>query len=114
MRPRQSSNRRRFLEWLAASPLLAATSGGVLAQSYDVLRGAGILTGDVITSPAQALNVFDFEAAAKEALKAAPTHFGYLASGVDGDETLKANRDAFARYTVRVRRLIDARQVDTA
>jgi isopentenyl diphosphate isomerase/L-lactate dehydrogenase-like FMN-dependent dehydrogenase len=115
-----------LLGWLAASPLLAAGSTGTiatllatgsreaLAQSYDVLRGAGTMVGDVISSPGQALNVFDFEPAAKKALEGAPTHFGYLASGVDDDGTLRANRDAFSQYTVRVRRLIDARKVDTS
>jgi isopentenyl diphosphate isomerase/L-lactate dehydrogenase-like FMN-dependent dehydrogenase len=118
--------RRRFLGWLAASPLLAAASGGTLAtllgtasrdafaQSYDALRAAGALAGDVITSPDQALNVFDFEPAAKQALEGAPAHFGYLASGVDADATLRANRDGFAHYNIRVRRLIDTRNIDTS
>ena len=68
----------------------------------------------IITSASQALDVFEFEAAAKKTLAAAPTHFGYLASGVDDDGTLKANREAFSLHTVRVRRLIDARKVDTS
>src|SRR5262245_16069090 len=105
--------RRRLLEFLAGSPLLlAAPWQAASAQSYDVLRAAGKV-GDVIANPAQALNVFDFELAAKKALEAAPAHFGYLASGVDDDGTLRANREAFSEYTVRVRRLIDARKVDT-
>jgi 4-hydroxymandelate oxidase len=120
--------RRQFLRFLAGSPLLAAptiastiagllasASDNALAQSYDVLRGDAQKLGadGVITSPSQALNVFDFEPAAKKALVAAPAHFGYLASGVDDDSTLRANREAFSDYTIRVRRLIDARKVDT-
>ena len=105
--------RRRLLEFFAASPLfLASPWKAALAQSYDVLRGAGTV-GDVISDPRQALNVFDFELAAKKALEASPAHFGYLASGVDDDGTLRANREAFSDYTIRVRRLIDARKVDT-
>ena len=86
-----------------------------LGQSYDVLRDAAqkLDPDGVINSPAQALNVFDFEPAAKKALTASPAHFGYLASGVDDDSTLRANREAFSDYTIRVRRLVDARKVDT-
>jgi isopentenyl diphosphate isomerase/L-lactate dehydrogenase-like FMN-dependent dehydrogenase len=120
--------RRRLLKFLAGSPLLtksiatstiatlfATASDEAIAQSYDVLRGdAPKLDPDgVITAPGQALDVFDFEPAAKKALSGAPAHFGYLASGVDDDSTLRANREAFSDYTVRVRRLIDAREVDT-
>src|SRR5258707_6154660 len=120
--------RRNLLRFLAASPLVAAPSvassiaalfasapNEAFAQSYDVLRGAAQKLDDdgVINSPAKALNVFDFEPAAKKALAGAPAHFGYLASGVDDDGTLRANREAFSDYTIRVRRLIDARQVDT-
>jgi isopentenyl diphosphate isomerase/L-lactate dehydrogenase-like FMN-dependent dehydrogenase len=111
MRPVNAA-RRRLLSYLAASPLLAS------AQSYDALRGAKIATGEdgIITSPAQALNVFEFEPAAKKALveAGAPAHYGYLASGVDGDITRDANHTAFAHYNIRVRRLIDARRIDTS
>jgi isopentenyl diphosphate isomerase/L-lactate dehydrogenase-like FMN-dependent dehydrogenase len=87
----------------------------VLAQSYDVLRGdiQKLDADGTINSPSQALDVFDFEPAAKKALAGAPAHFGYLASGVDDDSTLRANREAFSDYTIRVRRLIDARKVNT-
>ena len=124
-----SDARRKLLRYFAASPLLAtptfASSVAALfaslapkarAQSYDALRGAAQQLGSdgVITSPAQALDVLDFEAAAKKALAGAPAHFGYLASGVDDDGTLRANREAFSDYTIRVRRLIDARKVDAS
>jgi 4-hydroxymandelate oxidase len=120
--------RRKFLGFLAGSPLLgtsvgmagmtallSSTSDRAFAQSYDVLRGDAQKLGPdgVIVSPSQALNVFDFEPAAKKALEGAPAHFGYLASGVDDDWTLQANREAFSDYNIRVRRLIDARKVDT-
>ena len=35
-----------------------------------------------------------------------------MATGVDGDATLRANRDGFGRYQLRVRRLIDVRAID--
>src|SRR5499426_2444538 len=120
--------RRKLLRFLAASPVLtapsvassiaalfASASKDADAQSYDALRGAAqkLDADGVINSPAQALNVFDFEPAAKKALAGSPAHFGYLASGVDDDSTLRANREAFSDYTIRVRRLIDARKIDT-
>jgi len=123
--------RRKFLRFIAASPLaatpaltsgiaglFASAQGEALAQSYDVLRGASVATGadGIITAPAQALNVFEFEAAAKKALleQGAPTHWGYLASGVDGDVTRDINHTQYAKYNIRVRRLIDARKIDTS
>jgi hypothetical protein len=102
--------RRNLLRFLAASPLVAApsvassiaalfasTPNEALAQSYDVLRGAAqkLDADGVINSPAQALNVFDFEPAAKKALADAPAHFGYLASGVDVDRVLGLVQDEF-------------------
>ncbi len=62
----------------------------------------------VIADPAEALNVMDFEAAARQALP--PAHFGYLATGVDDDLTLKANREGFSKIHLRPRRLVDIRR----
>jgi isopentenyl diphosphate isomerase/L-lactate dehydrogenase-like FMN-dependent dehydrogenase len=123
--------RRKFLSFLAASPLaatpavasgIAALFAGVpgagLAQSYDALRGANVATGadGIITAPHEAINVFEFEPAAKKAILAqgAPTHWGYLESGVDGDVTRDINHTAYAKYNIRVQRLIDARKIDTS
>jgi 4-hydroxymandelate oxidase len=123
--------RRKFLNFLAASPLvatptvassiaalLASAPRAGLAQSYDALREAKIATGadGIITSPAAALDVFEFEPAAKKALLAqgAPAHWGYLESGVDGDVTRDVNHTAYANYIIRVQRLIDARKIDTS
>jgi 4-hydroxymandelate oxidase len=123
--------RRKFLNFLAASPLvatstvassiaalLASAPSAALAQSYDALREAKIATGadGIITSPGAALDVFEFEPAAQKALLAqgAPAHWGYLESGVDGDVTRDVNHTAYANYTIRVQRLIDARKIDTS
>lgn len=121
--------RRQLLRFFAASPLLTATSLGTistlltansdaLAQSYDVLRGSRRAFGPdgIITAPADALDVFEFEPAAKKAVLSqdAPAHWGYLQSGVDGDVTRDANHTAFAKYNIRVQRLIDARKIDTS
>jgi 4-hydroxymandelate oxidase len=57
-----------------------------------------------------ALDVFDFEAAAQRMVP--PAHWGYLATGVDGDDTLRANREGFTRYQLRTRRFIDVSRID--
>lgn len=67
-------------------------------------------TSGIITDVKDALNVFDFEPAARKILPAA--HWGYMATGVDDDLTLKANRDGFSRMYLRPRRLIDVSRVD--
>ena len=104
--------RRKFLGFLAGSPLLTLLPGAALAQSYDALRAPVRAAGPVIESPDEALDLFDFEPAARKALP--PAHFGYLATGVDDDATLRANHDDFAKIRVKVSRLIDARKIDTS
>ena len=104
--------RREFLRFLAASPYVAAAGGlGAflrlpLASAQQALQGA-----DVIADPASALNVFDFEEAAHR--KVPPGHWAYMASGVDDDATLRANREIFKHVQLRPRRLHDATLVDT-
>ena len=53
----------------------------------------------------------DFEEVARRNLPTA--HFGYMASGVDDDLTLRANREGFQHIELRARRLIDVSKVDT-
>jgi isopentenyl diphosphate isomerase/L-lactate dehydrogenase-like FMN-dependent dehydrogenase len=43
-----------------------------------------------------------------------PAHFGYMASGVDDDVTLRANRDGFLKYQLRPRRLVDVSKIDVS
>jgi len=52
----------------------------------------------------------DFEPAARKALP--PAHFGYLATGVDDDGTVRANREGYSRIQIRARRLIDVENLD--
>jgi isopentenyl diphosphate isomerase/L-lactate dehydrogenase-like FMN-dependent dehydrogenase len=97
-------NRRAFLRLLAASPALPLVP--------DLLRALIEQQPGLISAPDQAINVFDFEPVAKKELP--PAHFGYLATGVDDDATLRANREGFNRYALRMRRLVDIRQIDTS
>ncbi len=86
-----SQNRRRFLAFLAGSPLLSGQQ-------------------NAISSAAEAINIMDFEEAARKALP--PAHFGYLATGVDDDVTLRANREGYNRIYLRPRRLVDITKAD--
>ena len=64
----------------------------------------------MITDPKEALNVMDFEEAAHR--KVLPGHWAYMASGVDDDVTLRANREGYRHVQLRPRRLRDATKVD--
>jgi len=105
--------RRRLLQFLAASPLL----GGADAFAQEVRRLPdpmvwGPRTLDkLIGSPREALDVFDFEPVAHKNLP--PAHFGYMASGVDDEITLRANREGFQKFQLRPRRLVDVGTLDT-
>jgi 4-hydroxymandelate oxidase len=103
-------NRRQFLRFIAGSPLLAGS--GLLPLISQRLWAADELPSTLISSAEEALNVFDFEPVAKTLLS--PAHYGYTVSGTDGDETILANREGFNRFRIRVRRMVDVRQVDTS
>jgi 4-hydroxymandelate oxidase len=89
-------NRRHFLRFLAGSPLLA--------------RAWAQQTQPLLASPKDALNVMEFEEMAHRALP--PAHWGYMATGVDDDATLKANIGAFKHIQLRPRRLVDVSKTD--
>jgi 4-hydroxymandelate oxidase len=98
------ASRRAFLRFLAASPLLACLDlphdwFTALAQEPDLIKAAK-----------DGLDVFDFEAVARGNLL--PAHWGYLATGTDDDGTVRANREGFNRYQLRMRRLIDTSKVN--
>jgi len=113
--------RRRFLQMLLASPLFVSSrffgSLTSLLASNVAAEGKALpfldllqQSEDVISSPSQALDVMDFEPAARKA--SPPAHFGYLATGVDDDSTVRANRDGYSRIQIRPRRLVDVEKVD--
>jgi 4-hydroxymandelate oxidase len=114
--------RRRFLRMLVASPFLAGSN--LFPRSLTSLLAANVIpegkalaglevllqSEDVISSPDQALDVMDFEPVARKALP--PAHFGYLATGVDEDGTVRANRDGYSRLQIRSRRLVNVETID--
>jgi hypothetical protein len=115
------ARRRQFLKWMSASPLLAAPGVSAFAAETSVsapnrlpdpVMWAPRTFNNLISSPKEAINVFDFEAAARAKLP--PAHFGYMAAGIDDDVTLRANREAFLKYYLRPRRLNDVSKMDTS
>jgi isopentenyl diphosphate isomerase/L-lactate dehydrogenase-like FMN-dependent dehydrogenase len=67
---------------------------------------------ELISSPKEAINVFDFEPVARKNVP--PAHFGYMASGLDDEVTLRANRDGFLKFQLTPHRLNDVSRVDTS
>jgi 4-hydroxymandelate oxidase len=105
-----SNARREFLKFLAASPYVAALGGvGAFLEPRTSAQPAQA-AADVIASPTDALSVLDFEEAARR--KVLPGHWAYMASGVDNDVTLRANREGYSHVQLRPRRLRDATKVD--
>ena len=100
-------SRRRFLQFLAASPLLAP--GAALAQT-TAEEAAKLINTFKIASAKDALSVKDFEVAARLTLP--PAHYGYLASGSDDDVTVRANREGFRHYLLKTRKLVDVSKID--
>jgi 4-hydroxymandelate oxidase len=114
--------RRRFLRMLAASPVLASP-GLVGGSLLKLIAGGEVSDGQfrgwldtlhqddgVISSPEQALNIFDFEAAARKMLP--PAHFGYLATGVDDDSTVRLNHEGYSHIQIRAHRFVNIEKID--
>ena len=113
------ASRRQLLKWLAGSPLLAFPGlAGLSAQvppaapqkRPDPMIWAPADLQDLIASPEDAINVFDFEPVMRKNVP--PAHFGYMASGIDDEMTLRANREGFLKFQLRPRRLVDVSKVD--
>ena len=99
-------DRRAFLGFLAASPL----AGGLPDIARTILAAPPHQQRGLITEVGQALELMDFEPVAKDKLP--PAHWGYIATGVDNEDTLRANREGFQRFGLRARRMIDVSKVD--
>ena len=93
-----SRNRREFLRFLAASPLLS--------QAWSQSQPAPL----VITSAKDALSLMDFEPAARKAML--PAHWYHVSSGVDDDATVRANVEGFKHFQLKPRHLVDVSKSD--
>src|SRR5215213_2873543 len=109
--PTDSLNRRRLLQFLAASPLFAHEALAEGPRPSDPVEWAPRDLDKLIADPTQALDVFDFEPVMKKNVP--PAHFGYMATGVDDEVTLRANREGFRKFELRPRRLVDVSKIDT-
>jgi 4-hydroxymandelate oxidase len=121
------SSRRNFVRFLAGSPLFAAAGLDhhslarlLTGTARDQSEAFGLIDEltqgeqdpQLIASPAEALDVFDFEPVAKK--KIPPAHWGYLITGTDDDATIKANRDGYSKWALRPRRLVDVSRLSTS
>lgn len=95
-----AQNRRRFLKFLAASPLATLPASAWQNQ----------LLPFEMKDPKDALSVNDFEEMARRLLP--PAHWGYMASGVDDDRTYRANIEGYKKIELRTRRLVDVSKPD--
>jgi 4-hydroxymandelate oxidase len=113
----QAASRRRFLQFIAASTALSCTDKLAFAETLlpkqklpDPLMWAPLDADNLIKNPKDAINVFDFEPVMRQNVP--PAHFGYMASGIDDEVTLRANREGFLKFQLRPRRLVDVSKVD--
>jgi len=96
-------NRREFLLFIATSAVVAPATRAwaqQLVASHDAIPAAA----------KDFLQVMDFEEAARRVLP--PAHWGYMATGVDDDLTLKANVEAYRHIGLKPRRLVDVSKAD--
>jgi 4-hydroxymandelate oxidase len=110
LHPIHAASRRRLLQFLAASPLFARAALAEGLRPSDPIAWAPRDLDQLIADPKQALDVFDFEPVMKKNVP--PAHFGYMATGVDDETTLHANRDGFRKFALRPRRLVDVSNID--
>ena len=95
-----AQNRRKFLKFLAASPLATLPASAWQNQ----------LVPFEMKDAKDAISVNDFEEMARRLLP--PAHWGYMASGVDDDRTYRANIDGYKKIELRPRRLVDVSKPD--
>ena len=106
----QIASRRRFLQFLAASPLFGHAASAQGLRPPDPIDWAPRDPDKLISDPTKALDVFDFEPVMRQ--KVPPAHFGYMATGADEETTLRANREGFKKFELRPRRLVDVSKID--
>ena len=102
--------RRRFLQFMAASPLFARAALAEGIAGGDPVQWAPRDLDKLIADPRDAHDVFDFEPVMRKNVP--PAHFGYMATGTDDEVTLQANREGFRKFVLRPRRLVDVSNID--
>jgi 4-hydroxymandelate oxidase len=110
---RIQANRRAFLQFLGASPLLRtlAAAGVGTEMLLDAMTEPAVAQASgLIETVDQAFNVFDFEPVLRA--KVNPGHYAYMAQGVDDGSILRVNREGFDKFQLLPRRLVDTRNVD--
>ena len=90
---------RNLLSWMAGSPLVACAQQQELPPTTDRLPALDDL-----------VNVFEFEPVAKA--KIPHNAYEYVASGVDDEWTVRRNREAFGRLSLRPRFLRNTQKLD--
>jgi len=107
-----SVSRRQVMAAVTALPMAAATALPFLAWARESTSADAEADAAARRRGAKdVLNVRDFELLAQQALP--PAHFGYLATGIDDDRTLKRNEEAYGNYEIRARRFVDLTQLNT-
>ena len=120
------SSRRAFMKFLAASQLLAPLAASACGEGeqkeqeqeqserapdrFGSLGEPDQTLGELVAKADDALDMFDMRVTAEKTLP--PAHYGYIATGVDGDVTLRANRSAFGHWSIRDRRLVGIENID--
>jgi isopentenyl diphosphate isomerase/L-lactate dehydrogenase-like FMN-dependent dehydrogenase len=105
----KNSTRRAFMSFLAGSPILTIASRVLGQPAIDIFNP---YEPQLITRVEDAINVFDFHAAAKQ--KFMSGHYTYMAMGTDSGGTLLANREGYQEIQLRIRRLTNTRSIDTS
>ncbi|MBT5186694.1 MAG: alpha-hydroxy-acid oxidizing protein, partial [Kordiimonadaceae bacterium] len=105
--------RRNFLKFLLASPLIGyagVTKASDASKLDPDLQFIMDLKKELISSPEDALNIFDLEAVARDTLPRA--HYGYIATGVGDERSQIANRQGYRDIHLKARRMVDVRNID--
>src|SRR5678816_4206700 len=101
------NNRHEFQSFLPASAALTPSVRAWAQQAATTSHEPFVLK-----TAKDALQIMDFEEAAKRALP--PAHWGYMASGSDDDATLRANVAGYGKIGLKSRRLVDVSKADVS
>src|SRR5204863_7799244 len=92
----QFAHRRRLLQWLSASPLLASPGFSFAGVDRPSKLPELEANAPLIAKTEESINVFDFDPVFFKNVP--PAHLGYMGSGIDAEATLRANHQAYSIY----------------